>query len=172
MTTNDESAVGQTDSSDERWEQASLEDLIVHIVSTYHESLQEELPRLESMAREVLEEQQEEDKETLAELLSTFLDLKAELGDHLMKEEQILFPMILQGRGEDAGGPIMVMNQEHLAAKAALAHLRELTVDYELQAEAPESRRALWQGLAALEEALHQHIHLEDDILFRRALAG
>jgi regulator of cell morphogenesis and NO signaling len=170
--TNDEGTVDQADSSDEQWEQASLEDLIVHIVSVYHESLQVELPRLESMAREVVEEPPGGDSETLAELLSTFLGLKAELGNHLMKEEQILFPMILQGRGEDAGGPIMVMNQEHAGAKAALARLRQLTGNYELPAEAAESRRALWQGLAALEEALHQHIHLEDDILFRRALTG
>ena len=167
--------MGQTEFSDESWEQASLEDLIVHIVSVFHESLQVELPRLESMARQVAEEQgdgQGEDQETLAELLTTFLDLKAELGAHLMKEEQILFPMILQGRGDEAGGPIMVMNQEHASAKVALARLRELTGDYELPTEAPESRRALWQGLAELEDALHQHIHLEDDILFRRALAG
>ena len=172
MTTNDEGTVGYVGSSDERWEQASLEELIVHIVSTYHESLQEELPRLESMVQEVLEEQQDEGPEMLPEVRSTFLDLKAELESHLMKEEQILFPIILQGRGEEAGGPIMVMNQEHVAAKAALARLRDLTDDYELPADAPESRRELWEGLAALEEALHQHIHLEDDILFRRALAG
>jgi len=163
--------MGQTESSDEHWEQASLEDLIVHIVSTYHESLQEELPRLEALGRQVADEQGE-DAETPSELLSTFLDLKAELESHLMKEEQILFPIILQGRGEMAGGPITVMNQEHAAAKTALARLRELTGGYELPAEMPENRRALWQGLAALEEALHQHIHLEDDILFRRALAG
>ena len=163
--------MGQTEFSDDHWEQESLEDLIVHIVSTYHESLQEELPRLESMVEEVLEEQGG-DPEMLPEVRSTFLNLKAELESHLMKEEQILFPIILQGRGDEAGGPIMVMNQEHTAAKVALARLRELTDDYELSTDAPESRRLLWDGLEALEEALHQHIHLEDDILFRRALAG
>jgi len=161
----------QAETSDEQWEHASLEDLIVHIVSTYHESLQEELPRLESIMQEVLEEQ-EGDPEMLPEVRSTFFNLKAELESHLMKEEQILFPIILQGRGEEAGGPIMVMNQEHAAAKAALERLRELTDDYELPADAPENHRALWDGLEALEEALHQHIHLEDDILFRRALEG
>jgi regulator of cell morphogenesis and NO signaling len=172
MTMNEESTVGQTDTSDERWEQASLDDLIAHILTTYHQPLREELPRLESMARKLSEEQPEEDTDTLSELLSTYLGLMAELEDHMMKEEQILFPMILQGQGGMAAGPISVMEMEHESAKSALADLRRLAGNYELTAEATDSRRALWNGLAALEDALHQHIHLENNILFPRVRAS
>ena len=56
--------------------------------------------------------------------------------------------------------------------RAALRRLRELTNAYEVPAEACNTWRALWHGLAALEESLHRHIHLENNILFPRALAG
>ena len=70
-----------------------------------------------------------------------------------------------------AMGPISVMEHEHADAGAALQRLRELTNEYEVPAEACNTWRALWHGLAALEESLHQHIHLENNILFPRALA-
>ena len=50
--------------------------------------------------------------------------------------------------------------------------LRELTDGYQVPEEVCNTWRALWHGLAALEEALHQHIHLENNILFPRALQG
>jgi len=65
-----------------------------------------------------------------------------------------------------------VMEHEHASAGAALRRLRELTKDYQVPSEACNTWRALWHGLAALEESLHQHIHLENNILFPRALRG
>ena len=90
----------------------------------------------------------------------------------MAKEEQILFPLILQGRGAMAGGPIAVMEHEHQSAGDALERLRELTGGYQVPAAACNTWRALWHGLAALESEMHQHIHLENNILFPRALAG
>ena len=58
------------------------------------------------------------------------------------------------------------------AAAAALRRLRTLTGDYEVPDEACNTWRALWHGLADLERAMHQHIHLENNILFPRALAS
>jgi regulator of cell morphogenesis and NO signaling len=158
--------------SEERWDQASLSDLIEHILAVYHRPLDEELPRLESMSRKVLKVHGDKDPERLTELLSVYLDLKAELDKHMAKEEQILFPMIKQGQGAMADGPISVMKDEHNSAAAALRRLRELTNAYEVPTEACNTWRALWHGLAALEESLHRHIHLENNILFPRALAG
>jgi len=89
-----------------------------------------------------------------------------------LKEEQILFPMIREGRGTEALGPITVMEHEHASAGSALLHLRALTNDYTVPPGACNTWRALWHGLAALEESLHEHIHLENNILFPRALAG
>jgi regulator of cell morphogenesis and NO signaling len=79
--------------------------------------------------------------------------------------------MIARGQGFMADAPISVMEHEHDSAARALRRLRQLTNDYRVPAEACTTWRALWHGLAALEEALHRHIHLENNILFPRALA-
>jgi regulator of cell morphogenesis and NO signaling len=162
----------EVDTEMERWDQADLKDLIEHILIHYHRPLDTELPRLEGMARKVLAVHGEKMPEVLPELLSTFLALKAELQEHFPKEEEILFPMILRGEGALASGPVSVMESEHEAAGAALKRLRELTNGYEVPAEACTTWRALWHGLAELEGSLHRHIHLENNILFPRALAG
>lgn len=158
--------------SEKRWDHEPLGDLIEHILTTYHRALDEELPRLESMTRKVVEVHGDKDSERFDELLSVFLGLKAELEEHMAKEEQILFPMIRSGQGAHALGPISVMEHEHESAATALRRLRELTHDYEVPTEACNTWRALWHGLAALETDLHEHIHLENNILFPRASAS
>ena len=165
-------AVADPDSDLERWDDAPLDALITHILTTYHEPLKEELQRLEFMATKVNTVHGSKMPEVLPELLSTVLALKAELEAHMAKEEQILFPLILQGRGTMAGGPIAVMESEHQSAGDALGRLRQLTGDFEVPPGACNTWRALWHGLAALETETHQHIHLENNILFPRALAG
>ena len=165
-------AVADPDSDLERWDDAPLDALITHILTTYHEPLKEELQRLEFMATKVNTVHGSKMPEVLPELLSTVLALKAELEAHMAKEEQILFPLILQGRGTMAGGPIAVMESEHQSAGDALGRLRQLTGDFEVPHGACNTWRALWHGLAALETETHQHIHLENNILFPRALAG
>jgi regulator of cell morphogenesis and NO signaling len=160
------------DRSVDRWDTAPLNALIEHIMVTYHQPLYEELPRLEAMARKVLDVHRDKDPQRLAELFSIYLEIPAELKQHMMKEEQILFPMIRQGQGARTGGPVAVMEREHEAVGAALRRMRELTDDYTVPAEACNTWRALWHGLEALENDLHQHIHLENNILFPRALAG
>ena len=157
-------------SSEERWDQAPLGVLIDHILEVYHRPLDEELPRLETMARKVHQVHGDKDPERLTALLNTYVALKAELEQHMLKEEQILFPMIKQGQGAMAAGPVSVMQHEHDVAGTALRRLRELTNGYTVPEEACNTWRALWHGLAALEDALHRHIHLENNILFPRAL--
>jgi len=147
-----------------------VNDLIDHILAAYHKPLTEELPRLEAMARKVIDVHRDKQPEMLPELLSVYVGLKVELEQHMAKEEQILFPMIKGGQGAMAEGPISVMAHEHDSAGSALKRLRELTDGYQVPEEACNTWRALWHGLAALEEALHQHIHLENNILFPRAL--
>jgi len=154
----------------ERWTDAPLDHLIDHILHAYHKTLWEELPRLDQMAHKVLDVHREKDPEGLTELVKVFVALRAELEQHMMKEEQILFPMVKRGQGFMAEGPISVMEHEHDAAGAALRRLRELTNDYTVPAEACNTWRALWHGLAALETELHEHIHLENNILFPRSL--
>ncbi len=156
--------------AEERWGDAPLPDLVAHILLTYHQPLKEELPRLEAMARKVLQVHQDKEPEMLTELLSVYLGIKADLEPHMEKEEQILFPMIQRGQGFLADGPVAVMREEHEVVGLALKRLREITNDYEVPPRACNTWRALWHGLAALEESLHEHIHLENNVLFPRAL--
>jgi regulator of cell morphogenesis and NO signaling len=110
--------------------------------------------------------------------------LRAELELHIHKEEVILFPFLEQyGRAETAGkplppapfgsiaNPIAVMEREHESAGNGLGELRQLTNDYTYPAYACSTVRALFDGLKALEADLHVHIHLENNILFPRAVA-
>lgn len=155
-----------------RWDDAPLDKLIDHILEAYHVPLWEELPRLDAMARKVLAVHGDKEPEMLADIVDVYAALKAELDQHMKKEEQILFPMIRAGQGEMAGPPVNVMHVEHESAGEALRRLRLLTNNYEVPEGACNTWRALWHGLAALEKDLHEHIHLENNILFPRALAG
>lgn len=100
------------------------------------------------------------------------------------KEELMLFPFLEQyGRSEALGrplppvpfgsvaNPIGVMEREHEGAGGALLEIRELTRDFEYPSYACSTVRALFDGLKALEADLHVHIHLENNILFPRAIA-
>ncbi len=96
--------------------------------------------------------------------------MKTELLEHMIKEEQILFPMIAKGQFVSAVGPISVMEAEHDSAGESLKKLRELTNDFTPPEGACNTWLALWHGLSVLEKDMHQHIHLENNILFTRAL--
>ena len=154
------------------WDQRPVTDLIDHIVNRYHAVLCEELPRLEAMARKVVDVHGDKDPVRLPRLLQAVLDLRGELEPHMRKEEQILFPMIRRGQGTGANGPVAVMMREHEAAGDLLKDIRELTNGYAVPVDACNTWRALWMGLEGLESDLHRHIHLENNILFPRALAG
>lgn len=154
------------------WDGAPLPDLIEHILATYHRPLDEELPRIEAMARKVHAVHGDKDPERLGGIVETYLALKDDLEPHMMKEERILFPMILAGNGAMAGGPVEVMRHEHDHAGELLRRLRALTDDYTVPAGACNTWTALWHALADLERSLHEHIHLENNILFPRALGS
>jgi regulator of cell morphogenesis and NO signaling len=155
-----------------RWDEAPLGDLIEYILRHYHDSLKEELPRLEAMARKVNDVHGDKDPERFAGILRTFLAIKEDIDQHLPKEEQVLFPAILAGHRHMLGGPISVMEMEHEALGEMLRQLRSLTGDYVVPAEACNTWRALWIGLEAFERDLHEHIHLENNILHKRAYNG
>lgn len=162
----------ESSSSDEpfeRWDQRPLDELIEHLQARFHEPHRAELPRLCEMAARV--EKVHGDKASCPTGLAALLQqLTAELQLHMQKEEQILFPMIARGDGAAAGGPVQVMEQEHEDAGAQLACIRELTGDYTPPTEACGTWRALYLGLAEFERDLMQHVHLENYVLFPRAL--
>jgi regulator of cell morphogenesis and NO signaling len=158
------------------WNAEPLHILIDHIVTAYHDPLREELPRLEAMAAKV--SRVHGAKAThLARLERIVFELSADLQSHMDKEERVLFPAIRvidAGQGENRlpiSAPIGVMEDEHDHAGALLFELRAMTDKYEPPAWACQTFRALYSGLSELESAMHVHVHLENNILFPRALA-
>jgi regulator of cell morphogenesis and NO signaling len=155
----------------ERWDEAPLPALIAHIVGVYHARLREQLPQLVAMARRV--EVRHGDKGSCPRGLAAHLETMQEaVLDHLRKEEEILFPLIASGLGARAGGPVHVMEVEHEHHGENLQVVRRLTDDLIPPPEACTTWRALYLGLQQLEQELMEHIHLENNILFRRALAS
>ncbi|MHC5064706.1 MAG: DUF542 domain-containing protein [Planctomycetota bacterium] len=151
-----ETEIAGAKEEDLRWDDQPLAELIDHILAAYH------VPLVHG----------EKDPERLKGIHDTFQALRGELEQHMGKEEEVLFPMILAGQGKSAFAPISVMESEHDMAGQMLLQLRQLTDDYRVPDEACNTWRALWVGLEDLERALHQHIHLENNILHKRALAG
>lgn len=150
------------------WLEAPLGALVDHIVAAYHRPLREELPRLEAMARKVARVHAERDPEArLPRIEATVIALHGELAEHMAREEEVLFPSLLAGH---ADLPFELFEEEHAAAGEALARLRDLTEGYVPPADACNTWRALWAGLENLESTMHEHVHLENNILFPRAL--
>jgi len=141
--------------------------LIDHIIARYHRPMDEELPRLRALAEKVA--QVHGGPVNLA-VLEHFAALQADLEPHFQKEERVLFPMMKAGDPR-AQMPIRVMHEEHDLVGEILRELRALTSDYTPPSEACGSWRALWLGLEALELDLHEHIHLENNVLFPRVVA-
>ena len=161
----------EAQTSDARWDERPLTELVRHIVDHYHQRLRVELPELISFAAKV--ETRHAEKPSCPRGLRAHLEEVHEaVLDHLAKEEQVLFPMLLGGRQQNALGPIHVMEAEHRDHAESLAKTRRLTADLVAPEEACPTWRALYLRLAAFEAELMDHIHLENNVLFRRALAG
>lgn len=119
----------------------------------------------------------------LTELAQALEELSQELLVHMQKEERVLFPFVRalaeardHGRSlerppfQSVRNPLRVMGEEHDAAGIYLRRLRELCSDYAPPGHACGTFRALYDSLASLERDLHQHIHLENNVLFPRAV--
>jgi regulator of cell morphogenesis and NO signaling len=174
-------AAAPADSTD--WQTAGLNELMDHIVATHHAYMKSELPRMAAMMAKVLAAHGERHGDVLAPLSVTFMAMKAELEGHLMKEEVVLFPLIrgleeARKTGQAAPvshcgsvrNPLRVMLMEHDSAGDALAEMRKLTANYTVPTDACNTYRALYHGLAEMEADLHRHIHLENNVLFPRAV--
>ncbi len=164
------------------WSKESLSALVEHINSTHHVYVKDEVPRILKLIEKVVTAHGGNHPE-LTTVQQVFSDLGQELFMHLMKEEQILFPYVIQTErcvttGEGAPpscfgtvqNPVRMMMMEHDSAGVALRELRDATSDYAIPADACISYKTLYQALQAFEKDLHQHIHLENNILFPRAV--
>ena len=164
------------------WGMESLTALVRFIVETHHVFTLRAIVSLPPLATQVRTVHAGELPES-QRVEALAYRLAGDLAPHMQKEEQILFPYIesmdaVAGRGtrrtESCFGsvknPIRMMMAEHDTAEGILAELRETTKGYALPPGASEPLEALYAGLAALEEDLHRHIRLENDVLFPRAI--
>ena len=170
-----EASTAMRTGGDRDWSREELGVIIGHIVVTYHQPLREELPRLEAMARKVADVHAGKAPH-LIRVHAIVAQLAAELAAHMRKEEIVLFPAIdalevgaLQSTNP-ISAPIAMMEHEHDDAGELLAELRKLTDGYEPPRWGCATMRALYHGLAELEAAMHVHVHLENNVLFPRAL--
>ena len=158
-----QSANTQDDAHD--WRNASPGELIEHILHHFHDKHREQLPELVRLARRV--EAVHGDKEGCPVGLADHLAfMEQDMESHMMKEEQILFPMLQRGIYAPSLPPIMRMRHEHDQHGDSLAKLEELTNDITPPPGACTTWRALYAGLAQLRDDLMQHIHLENNVLF------
>ncbi len=168
--------------SDGELRAGSLAELISHIVTTHHRYIRTQTPEIEKLLEKVYGKHGANHPE-LAHIRSVFHGLGQELMMHMMKEENILFPYI--ERMEEAviqgdpilpppfgsvANPVRMMEHEHDDAGLALKALRETSQGYTPPADACASFQALYTALENYEKDLHQHIHLENNVLFPRAV--
>ena len=176
------SETGRAMASDQDWRIEPLADLIAHIRHTHHQYTRAAIARLGPLFDNVCSVHGNNHPE-LARMRATFGGLAQELATHLMKEEMVLFPYIV--RMEEAvlekstllpapfgsvRNPVAMMLDEHDGAGQALRQMRAAGNGYIAPADACASYCSLYQALAEFETDLHQHIHLENNILFPRAI--
>jgi regulator of cell morphogenesis and NO signaling len=172
----------QAAAKDRDWKTEPLSGLIAHIQNTHHKYTREEIARLGPLFEKVCAVHAGNHPELLR-IRATFGDLAQELTTHLMKEEMVLFPYI--ERMEEAviekepvlpppfgsvRNPVAMMLHEHDNAGNALRDLRQASNGYTAPPDACLSYQTLYKALAEFEADLHQHIHLENNILFPRAI--
>jgi regulator of cell morphogenesis and NO signaling len=167
---------------DRHWQSAPLAQLCQHILETHHSyvrrATQQLIPRIEELARVGGRAYAE-----LPLLRNLFHRLAEELASHLMKEERILFPYIQQlEQAANSGAqatppmfgtvrnPIRMMVSEHDGAEGLLLEMRNITRDYVAPSDAGTEWESIYRFLREFEADLYQHIHLENDILFPRAI--
>lgn len=164
------------------WSRQALPALIRHIVEKHHTYCRRESARLAPLLEKVISKHGERHPE-LGQIKNELATLGNELSMHMMKEERMLFPCIAGLEESAANGsplprapfgsiqnPVRMMIHEHDAAGHLVKEIRRLTNDFTAPGDACTSFRALYQGFEAFEADLHQHIHLENNLLFPRAI--
>jgi regulator of cell morphogenesis and NO signaling len=154
---------------------APLGEVVDHIVSRYHAVLREDLPRLGRMADKVAEVHGSRHPE-LRELAEVYRELRDELRPHLATEEERVFPVVRRlaepGAGpEDVQPALHGLEEDHDRAGSALARLRALSGGFAVPEDGCTTYRALYEGLARFERELHEHVHLENNVLFPRVVS-
>ena len=161
---------------------SSLEELINHIVRKHHSFTRLEIARLNALLEKVCTAHGENHPE-LFRINVLFRELGADLETHMSKEERVLFPYVIRMEAAanqlvplfrppfgTVANPVRMMMLEHDRAGELLKEIRALSLDFVPPGDGCISYQTLYAALEALEKDLHQHIHLENNILFPRAV--
>ena len=164
------------------WVNSPLSGLTQHIREKHHRYVREAIPRVRALLEKVKAKHGQNHPE-IGEIENLFESLSHEMIMHMQKEEQILFPYIeglersTKGEGTleppffvSVRNPIHAMMKEHDSAGSLVKQIREASSGYTPPADACSSYQALYVNLREFEADLHQHVHLENNILFPRAV--
>ncbi|MFN7922962.1 MAG: hemerythrin domain-containing protein [Bryobacteraceae bacterium] len=156
------------------WVHAASQDLVRHIVTRHHAYARSAGPRLAALLAVAAARQSREHPELL-EAAEIFEALTRELAAHMVREENVLFPLLESlgeapppALGSSLAAPIRRMTEDHDDAFALLARLRELTGGYRIEGDGAPELASLYRGLEEFEQDLHTHVWLENDVLFPR----
>ena len=172
----------KVDPASANWVSAPFSDLTRHIRERHHQYVREAIPRVQVLAAKVKARHGLNHPE-IADIEKLFLQVGRELLMHMQKEELILFPYIekleraINGTEvveppffQTVKNPVHAMMEEHDAAAAVMSQIHTTSSAYTPPADACTSYRALYRDLHEFETDLHQHVHLENNILFPRAV--
>ena len=177
--------ISKADASNETldFQNSTASELIDYILEKHHAYTKEEMARLELLVDKVVSVHGKNHSELLG-LRDLMNRLFADLKQHLFKEEQILFPYIVatekslleKGPAPFApfgkvANPISMMLTEHDTAGELLREMRKVSSGYQVPSDACISYKTMYEAFEALEADLHQHIHLENNLLFLKAAA-
>ena len=166
-----------------RYDAWTAANLIARIVHVHHEYVRQTLPLLVQHTAKIADVHGARHPE-LSHIAGLFARVADEMTSHMAKEENILFPFI--AAMEDAvssgrpapqppfgalGNPIAVMEAEHTFVGDAMAEMRHLTDGFTPPEDACATYRVCLQELDAFERDLHEHVHLENNVLFPKAIA-
>jgi len=171
---------GATTENESEFNQWRLDKLVDYILNRHHKYVNESTPILLEFTTKIARVHGQDHPE-LMEIKELFFKLAEELHNHMMKEEHVLFPFIknlaeakesnvtfLGQRGIQ--NPISVMEHEHDIAGELMEKIKTLSSNFQFPVNACNSYRFTFQKLKEYEDDLHQHIHLENNILFPKAV--
>jgi regulator of cell morphogenesis and NO signaling len=167
----------QSGDQQNNYDKMSLTELIEYIVRVHHQYIKVNAPQVLGYVQRIATKHGDK-YPYMQEVYELFSEIKEELEEHMMKEEKALFPRIKLLELTDTGKireahlktPIEVMEHEHDHAGTIMMKIRNLTNNYEAPETACTTHRLALQALKAFEEDLHTHVHLENNILFPKAI--
>jgi len=174
-------SAGDVQRVQENWNREPIAHLIQYLADTHRRWLQEDLPWIDHLIGRVASIGGE--GRPILPLRSVFSRLRADMEEHLRNEENVLFPAILEIEPAIVGGrpvpllpfgsvrnPITMLEQDHEIDSRLWDELRELAYGYVAGEDASEGVRLLYHELRELEGAVHEHTHLENNVLFPRVI--